>query len=65
MNSLPRKTTSPRRSSNRSGVATLPAKAKRSRPNPLPVPGWADIQHYTLPLWNGMPGQMGSLPDAY
>lgn len=65
MKSLPRKTTSPRRASTRSGVATLPAQAKRTRPNTRLVPGWADIQQYTLPLWNGMPGQMGSLPDAY
>lgn len=29
------------------------------------VPCWADIQQYTVPIWNGLPGQPGSLPEAY
>lgn len=29
------------------------------------LPCWADIQQYIVPIWNGLPGQSGSLPEAY
>lgn len=42
-----------------------PTKARKVIRSKNALLGWADIQQYTVPVWNGLPGQPGSLPESY